>query len=148
MAVVHHTSIILQFIGYPISLALWNTFQNGFFRVEIILHDWVVKAFRNYLGVDQQSQQPEDRNVCISPYCSEIDILNLIRNAALLMHNQSVFCMAIQIFPEQGIRYSVFFGHTMCLQKEFALIYLVAFWRYPFQLNTALVICGALVQSY
>ena len=151
MAVVHHTSIILQFIGYPISLALWNTFQNGFFRVEIFLACTGIQAIAIMLGV-ASAVPTTRRQKCLAflLIVPTIYILNLFRNAAVIIaYTNQYFAWLPDISGNKEYGYSSFFWAHNVFAEGFALIFLVALAYTLFKLIPALGdFAGALVQSY
>ncbi|HOJ96330.1 MAG TPA: archaeosortase A [Methanospirillum sp.] len=149
--VISHTYGILQLLGYPVYLVLWNTFQSGFFRVEIILACTGIQAIAIMLGV--ASAVPTTiRQKCLAflLIVPTIYILNLFRNAGVIItYTSQLFAWLPDISGNPEYGYSSFFWAHNIFAEGIALIFLVVLAYSLFRLIPSLGdFARALVSSY
>lgn len=149
--VVHHTLLVLQLLGYPAYLVLWNTFQSGYFRVEIILACTGIQAIAIMLGV-ASAVPTTTRQKCLAflLIAPVIYILNLFRNAGVIItYTSQSFAWLPDISGNPEYGYSSFFWAHNILAEGIALLFLIALAYSLFRLIPALGdFAGDLVQSY
>ena len=149
--VVSHTHLILDLLGYPVTLVQWNTFQSGFFRVEIILACTGIQAIAIMMGVayavPTTTRQKILSFLLIAPV---IYILNLFRNAGVIItYTSQSFDWLPDISGNQEYGYSSFFWAHNIFAEGIALIFLVALAYSLFRLIPSLGdFAGELVSSY
>ncbi len=149
--VVHHTYLVLHLLGYPAYLVLWNTFQSGFFRVEIILACTGIQAIAIMLGV-ASAVPTTTRQKCLAflLIAPVIYILNLFRNAGVIItYTSQSFAWLPDVSGNTEYGYSSFFWAHNIFAEGVALIFLIALAYSLFRLIPALGdFAGDLVQSY
>jgi archaeosortase A (PGF-CTERM-specific) len=149
--VVHHTYLVLQLLGYPVYLVLWNTFQSGFFRVEIILACTGIQAIAIMLGV-ASAVPTTTRQKCLAflLIAPVIYVLNLFRNAGVIItYTSQSFSWLPDISGNTEYGYSSFFWAHNIFAEGVALIFLILLAYSLFRLIPALGdFAGDLVQSY
>lgn len=149
--VVSHTRYVLDLIGYQVDILLWNTFQSGIFRVEIILACTGIQAIAIMLGVASAVPTTIKQKVLafllIAPV---IYILNLFRNAGVIMaYTSQFFSFLPDISGNPEIGYSSFFWAHNILAEGVALIFLIALAYSLFRLIPTLGdFAGNLVGTY
>ena len=149
--VVRHTHFILDLFCYPVTLVLWNTFQSGFFRVEIILACTGIQAIAIMIGVASAVPTTTRQKVLsflmITPV---IYILNLFRNAGVIItYTSQSFDWLPDISGNSEYGYSSFFWAHNIFAEGIALIFLVALAYSLFRFIPSLGdFAGELVSSY
>lgn len=126
--VVLHTMVILSIFQYPVDLVLWNTFQHGFFRVEIILACTGIQAIAIMLGVASAVPTTTRQKILafllIAPV---IYILNLFRNAGVIItYTSQMFSWLPDISGSSEYGFSTFFWAHNIFAEGIALIFLIA----------------------
>ena len=125
--VVQHTAFILNMLGYPVDIILWNTFQHGFFRVEIILACTGIQAIAIMLGVAAAVPTTVKQKILafllIAPV---IYILNLFRNAGVIItYTGQMFTWLPDISGSQEYGFSSFFWAHNIFAEGIALVFLI-----------------------
>lgn len=149
--VVKHTGYILSLLGYSVNLVLWNTFQSGFFRVEIILACTGVQAIAIMLGVASAVPTTLKQKVfaflLIAP---TIYILNLFRNAGVIIaYTSQMFSWLPDISGSFEYGYASFFWAHNILAEGIALLFLIVLAYSLFRLIPSLGdFAGSLVGTY
>lgn len=138
--VVQHTGIILGLFQYSTDTVLWNTFQHGFFRVEIILACTGIQAIAIMLGVAAAVPTTTKQKILafllIAPV---IYILNLFRNAGVIItYTSQMFSWLPDISGSSEYGYSSFFWAHNIFAEGIALIFLIALAYSLFRLIPAL----------
>jgi len=138
--VVWHTGSILCLLGHPADMILWNTFQGGFFRVEIILACTGIQAIAIMLGVASAVPTTAVQKVMafllIAPV---IYVLNLFRNAGVIIaYTSQMFAWLPDISGNTEYGYSSFFWSHNIIAEGVALIFLIALAYSLFRLIPAL----------
>ena len=149
--VVQQTGYLLQLIGYQVSLILWNTFQNGQYRVEIILACTGIQAIAIMLGVSAAVpttfRQKLYAFLLIVPV---IYILNLFRNACVIIaYTSQMFSWFPNISGNSEYGYSSFFWAHNVFAEALALLLLIILAYSLFRIIPNLGDFGvALIESY
>jgi len=149
--VVQHTSYVLTLLGYHADIVLWNTFQSGFFRVEIILACTGIQAIAIMLGV--ASAVPTTTRQKVLSFlliATVIYLLNLFRNAGVIMaYTSQMFTWLPDISGNTEYGYSSFFWAHNIFAEGIALLFLIALAYSLFRLIPALGdFAGDLVGTY
>jgi archaeosortase A (PGF-CTERM-specific) len=130
---------------------LWNTFQSGFFRVEIILACTGIQAIAIMLGV-ASAVPTTTRQKCLAflLIAPVIYVLNLFRNAGVIItYTSQSFSWLPDISGNTEYGYSSFFWAHNIFAEGVALIFLILLAYSLFRLIPALGdFAGDLVQSY
>ena len=119
---------------------LWNTFQSGFFRVEIILACTGIQAIAIMLGVAAAVPTTMKQKIfafmLIAPV---IYILNLFRNAGVVIaYTSQIFSWLPDISGSQEYGYSSFFWAHNVFAEGIALLFLIILAYNLFRLIPAL----------
>lgn len=149
--VVAHTGYLLSVLQYPVSLVLWNTFQSGIFRVEIILACTGIQAIAIMLGVaaavPTTIRQKIMAFLLIAPV---IYLLNLFRNAGVVIaYTSQMFSWLPDISGNPEYGYSSFFWAHNIIAEGLALVFLIILAYSLFRLIPSLgVFASDLVGTY
>ena len=149
--VVLQTTIVLELFQYPVDIVLWNTFQHGFFRVEIILACTGIQAIAIMLGVaaavPTTIKQKIQAFLLIAPV---IYILNLFRNAGVIMtYTSQMFSWLPDISGSSEYGFSSFFWAHNIFAEGIALVFLIILAYSLFRLIPALgEFAASLVGTY
>jgi archaeosortase A len=149
--VVINTHFLLNLIGYPVHMVLWNTFQSGSFRVEIILACTGIQAIAIMLGVSAAVPTTiKQKIIAIILIVPVIYILNLFRNTGVIItYTSQTFAHFPDISGNSEYGYSSFFWAHNVIAEGLALIFLIILAYALFRLIPALGDFGAsLVLSY
>ena len=149
--VVNQTDFILHISGYPAYLVLWNTFQSGFFRVEIILACTGIQAIAIMLGITAAVPTTiKQKIMAFLLIVPVIYILNLFRNTGVIIaYTSQIFAHFPDISGNSEYGYSSFFWAHNIIAEGLALLLLIAIAYLLFKLIPSLAEFGTqLVSSY
>jgi archaeosortase A (PGF-CTERM-specific) len=149
--VVSQTGLFLDFFNFPYNQVLWNTFQHGRYRVEIILACTGIQAIAILLGVAAAVPTTWRQKVlAFLLIVPPVYILNLFRNTGVIIAYSAQWFRwlpDISQSPEYG--YSSFFWAHNIIAECLALVFLIVLAYELFRLIPALADFAAdLVDAY
>ena len=145
--VVHHTGLVLTFLGHPMELFLWNTFRGDGYRVEIILACTGIQAIAIMLGVTYAVHTTLTQKILAAlMIVPPIYTLNLFRNAGVIMAYTEQWFPYFESYigGEQGFA-SFFWAHNIIAEGlAFLFLFMLAYGLFsliPTLADIALDIC-------
>jgi archaeosortase A (PGF-CTERM-specific) len=125
--VVQQTGFILNLAGFQYYQVLWNTFQHGTYRVEIILACTGIQAIAIMAGVSAAVPTTwRQKVVTLSCIVLPIYILNLIRNTGVIIaYTDQWFSWMPDLTTGTERGYSSFFWAHNIIAEAVALLFLI-----------------------
>lgn len=149
--VVAQTGYILSFLGFPYNQVLWNTFQHGTFRVEIILACTGIQAIAIMAGVAAAVPTTwRQKFITIGVIVFPIYILNLFRNTGVIIaYTDQWFSWMPNLSGSSERGYSSFFWAHNIIAEAVALLFLIILAYELFRIIPALAEFAAdLIERY
>ena len=125
--VVAQTGIILDLFGFEYNQVLWNTFQHGIYRVEIILACTGIQAIAIMIGVAAAVPTTwRQKAITLFLIVLPIYILNLFRNTGVIIaYTDQWFSWMPEMITGSERGYASFFWAHNIIAEAVALLFLI-----------------------